>query len=77
VEWPDKFVADFKSTEKKFKNLQKVISKNVTEKCSFLLLFMLGAFFKNLFNGFEISMKVCVWFFETFSDFLKQILWSY
>jgi hypothetical protein len=59
---------------------KKVISKNVTEKCTFSLLLMFvklvllitffSAFFHNLFNGFEISVKFCV--FDTFFDFIKK-----
>jgi hypothetical protein len=49
---------------------KKVMSKNVTEKCTFSLLLMFvklvllitffGAFVNNFFNGFEISVKFCV-----------------
>jgi hypothetical protein len=60
---------------------KKVISKNVTEKCAFFhfypcssnlfcLYLFCGAFYHNLFNGFEISVKCCV--FDTFVDFLKN-----
>jgi hypothetical protein len=59
---------------KKFckKHQKKVIIKNVTEICTFLLVLMFvklvlritifGAFFKNVFNGFEISVKFCVFY---------------
>jgi hypothetical protein len=49
---------------------KKVISKNVTEISTFSLFLMFvklvllitfqGAFFNNFFNGFEISVKFCV-----------------
>jgi hypothetical protein len=49
---------------------KKVISKNVTEKCTFFTYThvrqtcfaynFFGAFFRNFFNGFEISVKFCV-----------------
>ncbi len=59
---------------------KKVISKNVTEICTFSLLLMFvnlvllitffGAFFQNFFNGFEISVKFCV--FYIFLDFFGE-----
>jgi hypothetical protein len=62
--------------------LKKVISKNVTEICTFplllmfvklvLLLIVLCAFLKNFLNGFEFSMKFCV--FDTFFNFFKKNL---
>ena len=84
------FHADFESVKKGFKKLyqKKVISKNVTEKCTFFTFTHVRqtcfaynffcAFFHNFFNGFEISVKFCVfwhlfWFFST-KIFLKVIL---
>jgi hypothetical protein len=65
------FHADFKSVEKVLKKCtKKGLIKNVTEICPFSLLLMFvklvllitffGVFFYNFFNGFEISVKFCV-----------------
>ncbi len=75
--------------KKVWKNaLKKVISKNVTEICTFFTFthvrqtcfaynFCFGAFFLTFFNGFEISVKFCVfwhllWFFHP-KNFLGHI----
>jgi hypothetical protein len=65
-------------------NPKKVISKNVTEICTFSLLHMFvklvlivtffGAFCYNFFNGFEISVNFA--FFDIFFDFCKKIFWG-
>jgi hypothetical protein len=76
------FHADFKSAEKSFEkmNPKKVISKNLTEICTFSLLHMFvklvlivtffGAFCCNFFNGFEISVNFA--FFDIFFNFLQK-----
>jgi hypothetical protein len=62
---------------------QKVISKNVTKICTFSTFthvcqtgfaykFFLIEFFKKIFNGFEISMKFCV-FLISFFDLEKKL----
>ncbi len=54
----------WKSCEKIYQ--KKVISKNVTEKCTFFTFNHVRQtcfaynFFHNFFNGFEISVKICV-----------------
>jgi hypothetical protein len=75
--------ADFESVEKVLKKMhpKKVISKNVTEICTFFTFtyvpqtcfacnFFLVHFF-NFFNGFEISVKFCG-FFYIFFDLKKK-----
>ncbi len=81
------FHADFKSVEKVLKKCtKKVISKNVTEICTFFTftrvrqtcfaITFFGAFFNNFFNRFNISVKFCV--FDTFFYFsIKFLFWSY
>ncbi len=65
------FHADFESVEKVVKNApKKVISKTSLTNMSksekvhiyvtFLLITFFGAFFQTFFNGFEISVKFCV-----------------
>ncbi len=62
------------SVEKVLKNTpREVISQNVTEICTFSLLFIFvqlvllitffGAFFKNFFNGFKIRVKSCAFLY--------------
>ncbi len=66
---------------------KKVISKNVTEICTFStfthvrqtcfaynFITFFGAFFNNFFNGFEISVKFCV-FLHLFDFFPKKIVY--
>jgi hypothetical protein len=80
-----RFQICWKSFKKIYK--KKVINKNVMEICTFSTFThvrqtcfaynFFGAFFKNLFNGFEINMKFCAFdaFFDCFSKkFLKVIL---
>ncbi len=66
------FYANFKSIEKVVKNVPKNLLKQKCDgNCTFttftnihqtfaLLIIFLCAFFKNFFNGFEISMKFCI-----------------
>ncbi len=58
------FHAYFKSVEKVIKKIPhiKVISKNVTEICTYVsqTCFTFWCFFKIHYNGFEIRMKFCV-----------------
>ena len=71
----------WKSCEKMYQ--KKFISNNVTEKCTFFTFthvcqtcfaynFFFGAFFHNFFNGFEISVKFCV-FWHLFRFFKKKV----
>jgi hypothetical protein len=72
------FLADFKPIEKVLKICtKKVISKNMTEICTFTLVLLItfGAFFKHFFNRFKISMKFCV--FCYLFDFSKKICLGY
>jgi hypothetical protein len=75
------FSADFKSIEKLQKmTAKKVINKKMTEKwcffafitvCkSFHLVTSIGGLFCTFFNGFEISIKFCV--YDTFIKYLKK-----
>jgi hypothetical protein len=58
------FHADFESAEKVVKN------------SPFLLITFFGAFFQNLFNGFEISVKFCVFLFPYWIFEWKKKFWA-
>jgi hypothetical protein len=74
----------FRIRWKRFEKMhqKKVISKNVTEKSPFSLFThvrqtFLVLFFYNFFNGFEISVKFCVFWYLFLIFFKKKILGSY